>query len=116
METKLERIFDIVSFCAKKYPNKIAFGRKIKGKWHTLTFSEYLHKTNILSIWLLKNKIKKNDKVITICGNRPEWNIIDMAVQQTGAIHIPLYPTYNKDDLKLILEKCVPSFVFLLRS
>jgi long-chain acyl-CoA synthetase len=113
MGTKLERIFDIVSICAKKYPNNIAFGRKKKGKWYTLTFSEYLHQTNKLSIWLLKYKIKQNDKVITICGNRPEWNIIDMAVQQTGAIHVPLYPTYNKDDLKLILEKCIPSFVFI---
>lgn len=113
MGTNLERIFDIVSISAYKYPNKIAFANKIKGTWKSITFTEYFNHSNVLSIWLLKNGIKKNDNVVSICGNRFEWNIIDMAVQQTGALHVPLYPTYNKNDLKIILEKCNPKFVFI---
>lgn len=110
---KFKRLFDITTVTANKFPNKIAFANKIKGIWKSITFTEYFNQSNVLSIWLLKNELNKNDKVVTICGNRLEWNIIDMAVQQTGALHVPLYPTYNKVDLKIILEKCTPKFIFV---
>jgi long-chain acyl-CoA synthetase len=35
------------------------------------------------------------DKIAIISSNRPEWLITDMAVQQTGAVLVPVYP-YNR--------------------
>ncbi len=44
------------------------------------------------------------DKVAIICKNRPEWIMLDMAVQQTGAVLIPIYPTININELEFVLK------------
>ena len=36
--------------------------------------------------------IEGRDKVAIISKNRPEWLMVDMAVQQIGAVLTPIYP------------------------
>jgi len=51
--------------------------------------------------------------VAFIVSNRPEWNIIDMAVMQIGAINVPIYPTISQEDYHYILNDCEAKLVFL---
>ncbi|HCN83712.1 MAG TPA: long-chain fatty acid--CoA ligase, partial [Sphingobacteriaceae bacterium] len=37
-------------------------------------------------------------------ANRPEWNICDFGIMQTGAVPVPLYPTLSENDLRFILK------------
>ena len=57
--------------------------------------------------------LKKGDLVVTISNNRPEWNIMDMALSQAGIIHVPIYPTISEDDYTYILNNCEPKMVIV---
>lgn len=91
----------------KLFPEQdTALAKKENGVWRRYSIQEYVNTTNIISFALIKIGIKKNDKVAIISSNRPEWNILDMAIQQVGAITVPIYPTISKEDYKIIINNC----------
>ena len=57
--------------------------------------------------------IEKGDKIAMILTNRPEWNMIDMAVNQVGAITVPIYPTISEEDYRYILSHCDAKMVII---
>jgi long-chain acyl-CoA synthetase len=48
--------------------------------------------------------VQEGDNVAMASNNRYEWNILDIAIQQTGAIVVPLYPNISEADYKYILN------------
>lgn len=112
MEEK--RLFDILKLYMEKYPNQdVALARKDKSGWKKYSIQEYVEITNNLSYAFIKLGIQKNDKVGIICGNRPEWNMLDMAIMQVGAISVPIYPTISKDDYRYIINDCGVKLIIL---
>ncbi len=112
MEEK--RLFDILKLYLGKYPNQdVALARKEKNGWRKYSIQEYVEITNNLSYALIKLGIQKDDKVGIICGNRPEWNMLDMAIMQVGAISVPIYPTISKDDYRYIINDCGVKLIVL---
>lgn len=104
---KEKRLFDILKLYVNKYPEqKVALARKENGKWREYSIQEYIEITNYLSYAFIKLGIKKDDKVAIISGNRPEWNMLDMAIMQIGAISVPVYPTISKEEYRYILNDC----------
>lgn len=57
--------------------------------------------------------IEGRDKVAVISSNRPEWILLDLAVQQTGAILVPLYPTVHAAELQYILDHAGVKMLFV---
>ncbi len=57
--------------------------------------------------------LKQGDRVITMSGNCPEWNFIDMALAMSGIIHVPIYPTLNTDAYLHILRHSEAQAVFV---
>lgn len=57
--------------------------------------------------------IEGRDKVAILCRNRPEWVILDLAVQQIGAVLTPVYPTINVNELEFILKDAGVKAVFV---
>jgi long-chain acyl-CoA synthetase len=58
--------------------------------------------------------VQAGDRVAVASSNRFEWNVLDIAVQQVGAILVPLYPNISEADYRFILndagvEICVVS-------
>ena len=47
---------------------------------------------------------EQRDKVAILSKNRPEWVMVDLAVQQIGAILTPIYPTINVNELEFVLN------------
>lgn len=112
MEEK--RLFDILKLYIAQYPNQdVALARKEKNKWVKYSIQEYVETTNYLSYAFIKLGIQKNDKVGIICSNRPEWNMLDMAIMQVGAITVPIYPTISKEDYKYIINDCGIKLIIL---
>lgn len=102
-----KRLFDILKLYVSKYPNQdVALSRKENGTWKNYSIQEYIELTNYLSFAFIKLGIEKNDKIAIISGNRPEWNMLDMAIMQVGAVTVPVYPTISKEDYKFILNDC----------
>ena len=111
---EIKRIFDLLPNYLEKYPDQpVALAGKKDGDWRKYSIKEYIDLTNKLSYALIELGIEEGDKVAFIVSNRPEWNIIDMAVMQVGAINVPIYPTISQEDYHYILNDCEAKLVFL---
>ena len=111
---EIKRIFDLLPYYLEKYPDQpVALAGKKEGDWRTYSIREYIDLTNKLSWALIELGIEVGDKVAFIVSNRPEWNIIDMACMQIGAINVPIYPTISQEDYHFILNDCEAKLVFL---
>ncbi len=110
----IERLFDILPYHASHYnPKPDVLASKEAGKWITYSINEYWQLSDAVSYALIEMGIKKGDKVGTIMPGRPEWNIIDMAILQIGAIHVPIYPTIKESDYRYILHHGEVKFLFI---
>ena len=101
---KVTRTFDILDRLKHEFPNKKVLTGKKGKEWISYTTSEYIHKTNALSAAFIDLGLTQGDKVVTVCNNCPEWNIVDMALAQIGAIHVPLYPNLNEEEYQFLLN------------
>ncbi len=97
----ITRLFDILDNYKTK--EKAIIG-KINGEWKSYSDKDYKDNATNFSYGLLDLGIKKDDKIATIMNNRPEWNFIDMGILQTGAVHVPVYPTISDEEFMHILS------------
>lgn len=93
----VKRLFDVAYHQLEKYPQPDAFSDKRDGKWLKTSTQEYLDKANAMSRGLILKGIQPGDVVAMISNNRSEWNMADIAIQQVGAILVPVYPTIHED-------------------
>ena len=103
---EVTRLFDILDNYLKKFPKEDALAGKENGVWIKYSTEAYVQNVNDLSYGLMQLGIKKGDKIATITPNRPEWNFLDMAILQLGAVHVPIYPAISESDYEHIFEAC----------
>ena len=104
---EVRRVFDLLEHYKEKYPDQqVALAGKVNGEWRKYSIDEYIEQTNIISGALIELGVQPQDKVAVISNNRPEWNILDMAITQIGAVMVPIYPTISEADYKIILNNC----------
>ena len=104
---EVRRVFDLLAHYKEKYPDQqVALAGKVNGEWRKYSIDEYIEQTNIISGALIELGVQPQDKVAVISNNRPEWNILDMAITQIGAVMVPIYPTISEADYKIILNNC----------
>jgi len=114
MPIEVTRLFDFAYYQLEKFNLEKAFTTKYNGKWVSTSTKEYVNKANIVSRGLLKLGVKPGDKIAVISSNnRTEWNILDLAVLQIGAVNIPIYPTISKDDYEYIFNHAEVTYCFL---
>lgn len=110
----ITRIFDLLDLYRTRYSHKQdAFGFKSKNIWNTYSAKEYVDQTDLFCKGLLQLGVKKGDMIATIIGNCPEWNIIDMALMQIGAIQIPIYPNISKPNYSYIFKETKVKYIFV---
>ncbi len=104
---KVTRIFDILTrYNSEKPDQEVALAKKANGKWVHFSLSQYIEMVNSISSAFIELGVKPGDRIAIINNNCPEWNIIDMAALQIGAIDVPIYPTITKEDYEYILNDC----------
>ena len=112
--TPISRLFDFPYHQLEKYNLPDALVTKYDGEWIKTSTKEYLEKANTISRALLRMGIQKNDKIAIISSNnRTEWHIIDIAVLQTGAQTVPMYPTISETDYEYILNHSEAMYCFV---
>ena len=109
----ISRLFDIVEHQLINHPKEIALAGKVNGEWKTCSTASLKEQADEISYGLFSLGINKEDKVAIISNNRPEWNITDFGVQQTGAVLVPVYPTISTVEFKFILEDSESKIVFV---
>ena len=101
-----ERLFEVPDHQLKNYPNSAMFVTKTAGIWVPMSTSDFIERTMNVARGLISMGIQAGDRVAVASSNRVEWNILDIAVQKTGAILVPLYPNISENDYRFILNDC----------
>lgn len=115
-----KRLFDIVAQRAEKYPDSTMLAAKENGNWRTYSTRQVQDMATHLAGGIQQLGINSNiadpeqqEKIAIISPNRPEWIITDLAVQMTGAVLTPLYPTISPAEMEYILKEAGVHVVFI---
>lgn len=118
--TEPKRLFDCIQYHLEKGSISDMLAAKENGKWKTYSTQEVADTVNKLSAGLLHLGISGGDrtaegmdKVALISKNRPEWIMVDLAVQQIGAVLTPIYPTINVNELEFVLNDAQVKLIFV---
>jgi len=111
---EISRIFDLLPMYEEKFnPKEDVLAGKINGEWVKYDIKTIRETVDNISYGLMKLGVKKGDKIANISPNRPEWNMLDFAILQIGAIHVPVYPTISESDYKYILRESDTKYVII---
>jgi len=115
-----KRLFDIIRYQLKNFPLDDMLAGKEDGTWKKYSTQEVINTINSLGAGLLNSGISYNDKspegrdkIAIVSKNRPEWLMIDLAVQQIGAVLTPIYPTITVNELEFILRDAEVKIIFV---
>jgi long-chain acyl-CoA synthetase len=118
--TEPKRLFDCIEQHLQNSPLEDMLAGKENGIWRKYSTQEVADTVNQISAGLFKTGIschdrtpEGRDKVAIISKNRPEWLMVDLAVQQVGAALTPIYPTISVNELEFILQDAEVKIIFL---
>lgn len=108
------RIFDFLSYQLENSPLEKCTGYHHNGQWNYFSTQEVADIVQKCSNGLLALGIKKGDKIGLIAyKNRPEWLMMDLAIQKVGALVIPIYPTISSKEYEYIFNDAGISYAFV---
>ena len=107
------RTFDLVQSALQNHPLPNALNAKVNGEWVAMSTEEFKSRIDKMSNGLIEIGIKPGDKIATITNNRPEWNIVNYAAAQIGAIICPIYPTISEAEYKFIFNDAEMKMAFV---
>ncbi|MCO5261083.1 MAG: long-chain fatty acid--CoA ligase [Crocinitomicaceae bacterium] len=107
------RLFDLAYNQLAQFPNEKMFVTKINGNWEAVSTQEFISQALLASRGLIALGVKEGDRVAVVSSNRVEWNIMDIALQQIGAIMVPIYPNISESDYKFIFNNAGINFCFV---
>ena len=114
MAQDIRRLFDFLYYQYENQPISNSLNTKSNGVWVSTSTGEFVEKVNAASRGLLRLGVKPKDKIALISStNRTEWNIMDMAILQLGAVNVPMYPTISANEYKYIFNHAEVSYCFL---
>ncbi len=118
--TEPTRLFDCIEWHLQKSADHTMMAAKEKGTWKEYSVQEVSDVVNRLGAGLLRmgisnrdNTPEGRDKIAIIAKNRPEWLMLDLAVQKIGAVLIPVYPTIHESELEFILKDAEVKMIFV---
>ena len=100
----LETLNQVFLNTVKKYPKENFILYKEKGKYKGISTQEFKNMVEEFSLGLRELGLSKNDKIILLSENRPEWIISDLAILAFGGITVPIYPTLTAEQIKYIIN------------
>ena len=99
--TEPTRLFDCIEYHLERSPIPDMLAAKENGQWKKYSTGEVSEIVNGLSSGLINlgygcgDKTEQGrDKIAVLSKNRPEWIMLDLAVQQIGAILTPVHEWY----------------------
>lgn len=114
------RLFDCLQMHLENGADHVMLAGKENGAYKEYSVAETAKIVDQLSAGLLLMGFGKGDgtpegrdKIAVIAKNRPEWVFLDLAVQKTGAVLTPIYPTVGEPELEFILRDAKVKIIFV---
>ncbi|MDH7553575.1 MAG: long-chain fatty acid--CoA ligase [Spirochaetota bacterium] len=96
---------------AKKYGQRIAIEKKLKGRWESASWEDYYKRAAYVGLALHDMGLKKGDRVSLLSENRLEWLYTDMGVLGAGGCIVPIYPTLIDEEVEYIVSHSESKFL-----
>lgn len=116
---KPHRLFDCLELQREKGGVEGALVAKEGGRWRRYSTREVKDIVDRLSAGLIAlgigcgdMSVEGRDKIAILSKNRPEWVFLDLAVQQIGAVLVPIYPTAHANDISFIMNDASVKMLF----
>lgn len=99
------RLFDILDYQQKRFPQTVAFAGREGGIWRKWSTSELIAGRDQLSAGLLAQGLRPGDRigVLAHCGS-PKWIVADAAILQLGMVPVPVHATARPDEIAHIFR------------
>ncbi len=103
---------DMLETSAQRYADRTALTMIDGG---TLTYSSLWQKVQDLSAFLRERGITRNDRMVILGENSPNWGIAYFAATTMGCIAVPVLPDFHPSDIARIVRHAEPRGVFVSR-
>ncbi|HFM1126617.1 TPA: cyclohexanecarboxylate-CoA ligase [Escherichia coli] len=94
---------------ARAMPDKIAV---VDNHGATYTYSALDHAASCLANWMLAKGIESGDRIAFQLPGWCEFTVIYLACLKTGAVSVPLLPSWREAELVWVLNKCQAKMFF----
>jgi long-chain acyl-CoA synthetase len=118
--TDPKRLFDCLEFQMQQGGKPDMLAAKENGEWKKYSTAEVISMVDQLVAGLMEAGAGYNDgtsegrdKIAVLSKNRPEWLMLDLAVQKCGAVLTPFYPTIHINELEYVLNDAQVKFIFV---
>jgi long-chain acyl-CoA synthetase len=119
----IERLFDIPKQRSAETPDAILLAAKENGEWRTYSCKEVWDTSvkfagGLLSLGISNEVLtpERQEKIGILSPNRPEWMMTDFAVQLTGAVLTPFYPTISPSEIAFVLQEAEIRILFVANN
>ncbi|HMQ06612.1 MAG TPA: long-chain fatty acid--CoA ligase [Saprospiraceae bacterium] len=104
--TDFTRIFDIITYQEKKYPQDRAFNYFENGAWNAVSIHALKERAHYLAyIFHERGFVKGNKLIIIPRSGMVEWVALDMACMYLGIVLVPLHYTTQPQEFQRILRE-----------
>ncbi len=110
----IKRLFDFLYYQREHYPQERALGFKLGQEWKYYSTEQLIEEAEKTARGLITMlNLQAGEKVILVASqNRPEWLIMDLALQMSGAVSVPVYPTISAREYSYIFRESEAKYCF----
>ncbi|MES2619865.1 MAG: AMP-binding protein [Bacteroidota bacterium] len=91
----------------------VVFKCRRRGIKENITLREYVSNSEAVCMFLQKVGLQPKDRVLSIVGNSPEWHFIEIGIFSCGAIHVPLSPLINIEQIEYVITNAEPAVILV---
>lgn len=93
--------------------NKAALKHKVGSAWENISWQQFGEQLDAVSLALLAQGLKVQEKIGIFSNNMPEWTLADIAALQVRAVTVPIYPTNTAAQAAYILQNADVRVLFV---
>ncbi|KJY85443.1 long-chain fatty acid--CoA ligase [Vibrio galatheae] len=93
--------------------DRIALKYKVGNVWHGISWKQFGQQVDALSLALLAQGIRVQDKIGIFSNNMPQWTVADFAALQIRAVTVPIYPTNTAAQSAYIVQNADVRVLFV---
>ncbi|MGB3905325.1 MAG: AMP-binding protein [Anaerolineae bacterium] len=108
-----DTLFGFFHRTVQRFPDRDYQRIKRGDSFHGVTYREAHQSVLEIGTGLMSFGVGKGDKVGLICDNRPEWILINLALQGIGSADVPRDSDVPLPELKAIVDDSKPRFVIV---
>ncbi|MGJ6980616.1 AMP-dependent synthetase/ligase [Aestuariimicrobium soli] len=99
-----DHLWQLFDRAATTYASRIATRVKRDDRWVDLTYADLRHLATRVARAFVRDGVGRGDRVALFAPNLPEWTAVDLGVQYSGAVLVPIYATSTPDQIAHIVR------------